>query len=161
MAAVLNELDEMYKGEATRTFTGDYMLEDWGRKEFTQGTWVEGFRLDRSTLAEINKPLKDAVYFAGEANDVNRQLGLPGAILSGFDVVDLMFRRSIRDQDISNGAQLDACLLACFVWREMSIGFCSVVPECRQNIALPTQLEPETFSLHVHNRINTFIYACI
>ena len=73
---------------------------------------MEGFRLDRSTLAEINKPLKDAVYFVGEANDVNRQLGLPGAILSGIDVVDLMFRPSTCNQDISKGGQLDAGLLS-------------------------------------------------
>ena len=112
LAAVLNELDELYKEQATRTFTGDYMLEDWGRKEFTQGTWVEGFRIDRSTLTEINKPLGGTVYFAGEANDVNRQLGLPGAILSGIDVVDLMFRPSTCNQDISKGGQLDAGLLS-------------------------------------------------
>ena len=112
LAAVLNELDEMYKEQATRTFTGAYMLEDWGRKEFTQGTWVEGFRIDRSTLTEINKPLEGTVYFAGEANDVNKQLGLPGAILSGIDVVDLMFRSSIGDQDISKGDQLGAGLLS-------------------------------------------------
>jgi monoamine oxidase len=86
--AVLQELDAIYDGNASRTFTGDYRLEDWGRKEFTHGTWVEGPQIDPSTLTEINTPLEDKVYFAGEAHDVTQQLGLPGAILSGLDVVD-------------------------------------------------------------------------
>ena len=94
VTAVLNELDKIYDNQASRTFTGDYRLEDWGRKEFTRGMWVVGAETDESALTEINTPLEDKVYFAGEAHDVNRQLGVPGAIFSGFDAVDLMVRQS-------------------------------------------------------------------
>ena len=75
----------------------EFRMEDWGRQEYTQGTWVEGFQIKSSTLRELNRPLlgggddeKNKVYFAGEAHDVNRQLGVPGAILSGFDAVEQM-----------------------------------------------------------------------
>jgi len=89
--AVLGELDAMYNGEATRSFQGDYWLEDWGRKEFTQGTWVEGFRISNSTVASIVRPLERKIYFAGEATDTYQQMGVPGAVLSGYKAVyDMM-----------------------------------------------------------------------
>lgn len=94
IAAVFEELDAVFDGSATRTFTGDYRFEDWGRKEFTKGTWVTGSEIEPKVLAEINLPLENKVFFAGEAHDVNRQLGVPAAIFSGFDAVDLMMRQS-------------------------------------------------------------------
>eukprot|EP01043_Picozoa_sp_COSAG02_P029344 COSAG02_NODE_1823_length_10761_cov_32.341868_6_plen_121_part_00 len=95
--AVIKELDLMYDNRASHTFTGEYLLEDWGRKEFTQGSWVEGFRIDKSTLTEINAPLEDKVYFAGEAHDVYQQMGLPGAVLSGLEVVDRVLSSSMHE----------------------------------------------------------------
>ena len=55
----------------------EFRMEDWGRQEYTQGTWVEGFQIKSSTLRELNRPLlggdeKKKVYFAGEAHDMNR-----------------------------------------------------------------------------------------
>ena len=82
----------MYDGVASRSFTGDYRIEDWGRKEYTKGTWVEGFKIKPSTLKLLNEPLEEKVYFAGELHDVNRQLGVPGAVLSGYNAVDRMFQ---------------------------------------------------------------------
>ena len=69
--AVLKELDKIYDYRASRTFTGEYWLEDWGRKRYTQGSWVVGSNIKPSTLTEINTPLADTVYFAGEAHDAN------------------------------------------------------------------------------------------
>jgi hypothetical protein len=63
---------------------------------------VESFKIDQSTLTEINTPLEDKVYFAGEAHDTNRQLGLPGAVLSGFDAVDRLM------QPIVSGAEYNS-----------------------------------------------------
>jgi len=88
--AVLGELDAMYDGEATRSFQGDYWLEDWGRKEFTQGTYVEGFRISKSTVASLVQPLERKIYFAGEATDTYQQMGVPGAVLSGYKAVSDM-----------------------------------------------------------------------
>ena len=86
--SLLTELDQQFDGAATRTFTGEFLLEDWGRHPYTKGTWVEGFRLDPDTVAELNRPLDGTVYFAGEAYDVHHQMGVPGAILSGLHAVD-------------------------------------------------------------------------
>ena len=95
VSAVIKELDVIFEGTATRSFTGEYILQDWGRNEHIRGTWVEGFHIRRSTLRELNESLDRKVYFAGEANDTYRQLGVPGAILSGFHAVD----RLLTDQD--------------------------------------------------------------
>ena len=86
--ALLFELDELFEGRATPNFTGAYRIEDWGRNTAIKGTWVEGFRIPSDVVAELNRPLDGRVYFAGEACDRFRQLGVPGAILSGFDAVD-------------------------------------------------------------------------
>jgi len=89
--AALAELDQMYDGEATRSFTGDYVVEDWGRKEFTKGTWVEGFMIPKKTVASLARSLDEKVFFAGEALDTYQQMGVPGAVLSGYKAVDDMF----------------------------------------------------------------------
>jgi monoamine oxidase len=88
VTAVLEELDLMFDGAATAAYTGEYKLLDWGRQRYTRGTWVEGFNIGRSTLRDLNESLDQKVYFAGEAHDIRQQLGVPGAILSGFDTVD-------------------------------------------------------------------------
>ena len=36
----------------------------------------------------LREPLKNKVYFAGEIYDRFRQMGVPGAILSGYDSID-------------------------------------------------------------------------
>ena len=57
-----------------------------------EGTWVEGFLIENATLEVLNASLEHKVYFAGEVNDARRQLGVPGAILSGFDAVDRLLQ---------------------------------------------------------------------
>ena len=84
--AALKELDQMFDGEATKSYL-DYRLQDWGNHKFTQGTWVEGFKIKKRTLQALTKPLDNKVYFAGEAMDTFQQLGVPGAILSGYKAV--------------------------------------------------------------------------
>jgi hypothetical protein len=42
----------------------------------------------------LNRSLDRQVYFAGEAFDVDRQLGVPGAILSGLNAVDRLLTES-------------------------------------------------------------------
>ena len=87
-AALLAELDEAFDGKATETHTGAFLLERWGQAPHTRGTWVEGFRIPPADLVALTRPLDRQVYFAGEAYDVDQQLGVPGAILSGLHAVD-------------------------------------------------------------------------
>lgn len=43
--SVIDELDRMFDGAASASFTGTYSLQDWGRHEHVRGTWVEGYRI--------------------------------------------------------------------------------------------------------------------
>ena len=90
---VLKELDQMYDGKATAAFTGEYVLEDWGRHEFTRGTWSSSL-LSKSKIEELNRPLKRQVYFVGGANDIYRQGGVPGTIFSGHHGVNQLLSQA-------------------------------------------------------------------
>ena len=84
----LEELDQIYEGKASKAYTGEYALEDWGRHEFTLGTWIESFQYNQSLIQTLNEPLNGKVFFAGEVNDLHHQLGVPGAIVSGYHSID-------------------------------------------------------------------------
>ena len=85
---VLAELDEIFDGEATANYLGEYRIENWGERPYTQGTWVVGAQISKRTLNVLNEPLSGKVYFAGEVNDVYQQMGVPGSILSGLEAID-------------------------------------------------------------------------
>jgi monoamine oxidase len=88
ISSLLEELDQMFDGKASATYSGEYILENWGQYEFTQGTWTQAIQEKKSTLKVLNLPLDNKVYFAGEINDTYQQMGVPGAILSGYYVID-------------------------------------------------------------------------
>ncbi len=85
---VLQELDKIFDGKASATYTGDYILENWGQYEFTQGTWTQAIQEKKSHLKVLNQSLDKKVYFAGEIYDPYQQMGVPGAILSGYYSID-------------------------------------------------------------------------
>ena len=86
--ALIEELDEMFEGKASTTFTGEYILEDWGKHKYTRGTWTEAFQEKKSHLETLNRSIDNKIYFAGEIYDPYRQMGVPGAILSGYYSID-------------------------------------------------------------------------
>lgn len=86
--SILAELDKIYNGKASETYTGEYILENWGQHQFTMGTWTQAFQEKKSKLKILNQPLDKKVYFAGEINDTYQQMGVPGAILSGYHSID-------------------------------------------------------------------------
>ena len=88
VSSLLQELDQMFDGKATASYSGDYVLENWGQHEFTQGTWTQPFQEKKSQLKVLNLPLDNKVYFAGEIYDTYQQMGVPGAILSGYYAID-------------------------------------------------------------------------
>lgn len=88
IASLLLELDKMFDGKASATYTGDYILENWGQYEFVQGTWTQAFQEKKSNLNILNQPLDNKIYFAGEIYDPYKQMGVPGAILSGYYSID-------------------------------------------------------------------------
>ena len=88
ISSLLEELDEMFDGEASTFYSGEYILENWGQHEFIQGTWTQAIHEKRSYLKIVNQPLDNKVYFAGEIYDTYQQMGVPGAVLSGYYTID-------------------------------------------------------------------------
>lgn len=86
--AAIGELDRIFDGKASKTFTGEYVLENWGHHKYTIGTWTQAFLQKESHLKTLNRPLAKKVYFAGEINDTYKQMGVPGAVLSGYHFID-------------------------------------------------------------------------
>ena len=91
---LIEELDHMFEGKASQTYLHEYRYENWGQHEFTKGTWTQAFMERNSALKELNQPLDNKIYFAGEIYDTYHQMGVPGAILSGYDAVDLMLNKT-------------------------------------------------------------------
>ena len=88
ISSLIDELDLMLDGKASSSYSGEYILENWGQYEFTLGTWTQAFQEKKSNLKILNQPLDNKVYFAGEINDPYKQMGVPGAILSGYYSID-------------------------------------------------------------------------
>ena len=86
--SLISELDQIFDGKASANYSGKYILENWGQYEFTLGTWTQAFQEKKSNLKILNQSLDQKVYFAGEINDPYKQMGVPGAILSGYYSVD-------------------------------------------------------------------------
>lgn len=88
VSSALKELDQILDGKASEFYSGEYIFENWGQHEFTLGTWTNAALNKKFSLKTLNQSLQRKVYFAGEIYDVHQQLGVPGAILSGYDSID-------------------------------------------------------------------------
>ena len=86
--AAIAELDNIFDGKASELYTDEYILENWGQHQLTMGTWTQAFQQKKSDLKILNRPLDKKVYFAGEINDTYQQMGVPGAVLSGYHSID-------------------------------------------------------------------------
>jgi monoamine oxidase len=84
----LEELDQIFEGKASEFYTGEYVFENWGQHQFTLGTWTNAATNAEFNPKALNQSLQRKVYFAGEIYDVHKQLGVPGAILSGYNSID-------------------------------------------------------------------------
>ena len=96
--AALDELDVMFDGEASKQYTGEWRLENWGQAPHIEGTWTTAYRERSRDLEIIRRPLEDKVFFAGEIFDMHRQMGVPGAVLSGFDAAHAALTSDSKDK---------------------------------------------------------------
>ena len=63
------------------------MFKDWGRHQYTLGTWTDDY--DENSIKSLNSSLAKKVYFAGETHDTNGAVStVHGAILSGYSVAN-------------------------------------------------------------------------
>lgn len=90
---VLSELDALYDGTATTSYTGEYILKDWGQQVHTLGTWTSN-QTDASTHTLLTRSLEDRVHFAGATFKVSDPLymrgSVHGAILSGYGAAEII-----------------------------------------------------------------------
>ena len=86
--SAITELDAIFNGKASESFSGEYIIENWGQHNFTMGTWTQVFQEKNRNLKILNQPINKKIYFAGEINDIYNQMGVPGAVLSGFNSID-------------------------------------------------------------------------
>ena len=96
--SALDELDVMFDGAATEHFTGEWRLENWGQTPHIEGTWTAAYRERSRDLKTIRKPLGNRVFFAGEIFDMHRQMGVPGAVLSGYDAAHAALTSKAKDK---------------------------------------------------------------
>ena len=88
ISKLINELNEIFDGKAYFCFSGKYIVENWGESDYTLGTWTVAALEKKSALKTLNIPLHKKVYFAGEIYDPYQQMGVPGAVLSGYYAAD-------------------------------------------------------------------------
>jgi len=88
LESAITELDAIFNGKASESFSGEYIIENWGQHNFTMGTWTQAFQEKNRNLKILNQPINKKIYFAGEINDIYNQMGVPGAVLSGFNSID-------------------------------------------------------------------------
>ena len=88
VGSAITELDAIFNGKASESFSGEYIIENWGQHNFTMGTWTQAFQEKNRNLKILNQPINKKIYFAGEINDIYNQMGVPGAVLSGFNSID-------------------------------------------------------------------------
>jgi hypothetical protein len=79
---LIEELDFMFHGKATSSFSGKYILENLGKYDYTLGTCTTAALERKSSLKTLNLSLDKKVYFAGEIYDPYQQMGVPRAIFS-------------------------------------------------------------------------------
>jgi len=73
ISSLLYDLDQMFDGKASASYSGAYILENWGQYQYTQGTWTTAAQEKKPHLKTLNLPL---------------QMGVPGAVLSGYYAAD-------------------------------------------------------------------------
>lgn len=76
---VLIELDEIFAGKASANYV-KHVLQNWSEEPFIQGAYSYSFDGNRSRIvAEIKEPVRDRIYFAGEALSLDHQATVHGA----------------------------------------------------------------------------------
>lgn len=82
--AVLTELDQLFDGKASASYSDEYLMKDWGKAQFTLGTWTDQYK-DESLIEALQAPLSNKVYFAGETFDrYGQNSTVQGAVISGY-----------------------------------------------------------------------------
>lgn len=88
----LAELDEMFDGKASANYV-KHIIQNWSAEPYIQGAYSYAFEGNQKRIvAAINEPVKDQIYFAGEALSIDNQAMVHGACESAYRMVATMLR---------------------------------------------------------------------
>lgn len=79
----LKELDIIFDGKASKSYLNSYRLQNWTAQPYILGVYTDSFTDDKEVMNQLDAPLNDKVYFAGEAHDTEYRSTVHGAIISG------------------------------------------------------------------------------
>ena len=63
---IISQLDEMYDGDASRTFTNEYVVQNWVTEPHIRGAYANYYGGNYCYLRKLAKSIGSKVYFAGK-----------------------------------------------------------------------------------------------
>ena len=63
---IISQLDEMYDGDASRTFTNEYVVQNWVTEPHIRGAYANYYGGNYRYLRKLAKSIGSKVYFAGK-----------------------------------------------------------------------------------------------
>ncbi len=88
----LAELDEIFDGKATANYI-NHIIQNWSIEPYIQGAYSYSFDGNQKDIVTIiNEPLKNKIYFAGEALSIKNQAMVHGACESAYSMVATMMK---------------------------------------------------------------------
>lgn len=89
---VLDELDAMFDGQATRHHK-QHIVQNWSAEPFVRGSYSHSFGGQRAkTQRDLIAPVDGRLYWAGEALSDWNQATVPGAMETGYEAVAALLR---------------------------------------------------------------------
>ncbi len=83
---ILNQLDEVFDDQASMYYL-DHVVQNWSKEPFILGSYTY-LESNDETIATLRENINEKVYFAGEALSLDASATVPGAGLSGIEVVE-------------------------------------------------------------------------
>mmetsp|Transcript_2341 Transcript_2341/g.4321 ORF Transcript_2341/g.4321 Transcript_2341/m.4321 type:complete len:328 (-) Transcript_2341:81-1064(-) len=101
VTSILNELDTMFDGKASATYTGNFVMQDWSKEPYVSTGYTRWVRDDPGPINVFQRPIDGKVLFAGESLPPNDQDWgyVHGAALSGKRAAELVICLDEEDDD--------------------------------------------------------------
>lgn len=90
IAKFLGELDEMFDGKASSNYI-NHIIQNWSKEPYIQGSYSYSFEAnEKDIINTLAEPIKEKVYFAGEALSIDNRAMVQGACESAYHTVATM-----------------------------------------------------------------------
>ena len=90
--AFIAELDEIFDGKASANYL-KHIIQNWSKEPFIQGAYSYTFDGSQKEIVEqLNLPVEQKIYFAGEALSIEDQAMVQGACQSAYSAIATMMK---------------------------------------------------------------------